>query len=50
MIIGSNKRLKHGQIDIEPHVRIGESRIDRVKTKLLGLMIDESLIWSAQVD
>ena len=51
MIIGSNKRLKHSQIDLEPHIRIGESRIDRVKTtKSLGLMIDESLIWNAQVD
>ena len=46
-----NKRLKHSQIDLEPHIRIGESRIDRVKTtKSLGLMIDESLIWNAQVD
>ena len=51
MIIGSNKRLKHSQIHLEPHIHIGESRIDRVKTtKSLGLMIDESLIWNAQVD
>ena len=49
IIIGSNKRLK--QIDLEPHIHIRESRIDRVKTtKSLGLMIDESLIWNAQVD
>ena len=49
MIIGSNKRLK--QIDREPHIHTRESRIDRVKTtKSLGLMIDESLIWNAQVD
>ena len=51
MVIGSNKRLKHSQIDLEPHIHIRESRIDRVKTtKSLGLMIDESLIWNAQVD
>ena len=49
MIIGSNKRLK--QIDLEPHIHIRKNRIDRVKTtKSLGLMIDESLIWNAQVD
>ena len=50
MIIGSKKKLKHSQIDLEPHIHIRESRIDRVKTtKSLGLMIDESLIWNAQV-
>ena len=49
MIIGSNKRLK--QIDIEPHIHIRGSRIDKVETtKSLGLMIDETLIWNAQVD
>ena len=32
MIIVSNKRLKHSQIDLEPHIHIRESRIDRVKT------------------
>ena len=42
MIIGSNKRLK--QIDIEPHIHIRWSRIDKVKTiKSIGLMIDETL-------
>ena len=51
MIIGCNKRLTHSQIDLEPHIHIRESRIDRVKTtKSLGLMIHESLIWNAQVD
>ena len=48
MIIGSNKGFK--QIDQEPH-NIRGSRIDRVKKiKSLGLMIDEILIWSAQVN
>ena len=46
MIIGSNKRLKRSQIDLEPHIHIRESRI----TKSLGLMINENLIWNAQVD
>ena len=49
MIIGSNKR--NTQIDLEPHIHIRGSRIDRVETtKSLGLMIDETLIWSAQVN
>ena len=49
MIIGGNKRLK--QIDLGPHIHMRGSRLDRVKTtKSLGLMIDETLIWSAQVD
>ena len=49
-MIGSNKRLKK-QIDLEPHIHIRESRLDRVKaTKSLELMIDESLIWNARVD
>ena len=49
MIIDSNKRLK--QIDLEPHIHIRGSRIDRVKTtKSLALMIDGTFIWSAQAD
>ena len=49
MIIGSNKKLK--QIDIESYIHIGGNKIDKVKTtKSLGLMIDESLTWNAQVD
>ena len=49
MIINSNKRLK--QIDLEPHIHIRGSRIDKVKTtKSLGLMIDETFKWSAQVE
>ena len=49
MIIGSNKKLK--QIDMESYIHIRVNKIDKVKTtKSLGLMIDVSLTWNAQVD
>ena len=49
MIIGSNKRLS--QIDQEPSIFVGGMEIEKVNAvKSLGLMIDETLSWSAQVE
>ena len=49
MIICSKQKLAN--IQREPTLEIGDMVIQRVKsTKSLGLMIDESLSWSAQVD
>ena len=49
MIIGSNKRLS--QIDQEPSIFVGGMEIDKVNAvKSLGLMIDETLSCSAQVE
>jgi len=48
MVIGSKKRLS--QVAIDPEISLGDFEIKRVvTTKSLGLMIDESLDWSAQV-
>ncbi len=49
MIIGSNRRVNH--INITPNIFIKDREINRVKTtKSLGIMIDETLSWNAQVD
>ena len=49
MIIGSKKRLS--QVTADPAVSVGNLEIKRVEmTKSLGLMIDESLDWTAQVE
>ena len=49
MIIGSKKRL--GLVACDPIINVGNLKINRVETtKSLGLMIDESLKWSAHVD
>ncbi|CAB3995252.1 Hypothetical predicted protein [Paramuricea clavata] len=49
MIIGSKKRLS--QVTADPAISIGNLEIKRVEmTKSLGLMIDESLDWTAQVE
>ena len=49
MIIGSKKRL--GLVTSDPAINVGSLEINRVETtKSLGLMIDESLNWSAHVD
>ena len=48
MIIGSKKRLS--QVAIDPEINVGDFENKRVvTTKSLGLMIDDSLDWSAQV-
>jgi hypothetical protein len=49
MIIGSKKRLS--QVTADPAISVGNLEIKRVETtKSLGLMIDESLYWTAQVE
>ena len=49
MIIGSKKRLS--QVTADPAISVGNLEIKRVEmTKSLGLMIDESLDWTAQVE
>ena len=49
MIIGSKKRLS--QVTSDPAISVGNLEIKRFeKTKSLGLMIDESLGWTAQVE
>lgn len=49
MIIGTKKRLS--QLTFDPVINVGNLEIKRVKTtKSLGLMIDESLSWTAQVE
>ena len=49
MIIGSKKRL--GLVTSDPAINVGNLKINGVETtKSLGLMIDESLNWSAHVD
>jgi hypothetical protein len=49
MAIHSNKRL--GQIVQEPSICVRGTEIKKVNaTKLLGLMIDDTLCWSAQVE
>ena len=49
MIIGSNRRVNN--INIMPNIFIKDREINRVKTtKSLGIMIDETLSWNAQVD
>ena len=49
MIIGSKKRLS--QVTADPAISVGNLEIKRVETtKLLGLMIEESLDRSAQVE
>ena len=49
MIIGSKKRLS--QVTADPTISVGNLEIKRVEmTKSLGLMIDESLDWTAQVE
>ena len=49
MIIGSKKRL--GLVTCDPVINVGNLKINRVETtKSLGLMIDESLNWSAHVE
>ena len=49
MIIGSKKSL--GPVTSDPAINVGNLEINRVETtKSLGLMIDESLSWSAHVD
>ena len=46
MVIGSNRRL--GQIEQEPSICVGGVEIKKVNvTKSLGLMIDDTLSWSA---
>ena len=51
MIIGSRQRLANIQIEPSLIMKIGDMEIKRVKTiKSLGLMIDESLNWYAQVE
>ena len=49
MIIGSKKMLS--QVTADPAISVGNLEIKRVEmTKSLGLMIDESLDWTAQVE
>ena len=49
MVIGSNRRL--GQIEQEPSICVGGVEIKKVNlAKSLGLMIDDTLSWSAQID
>ncbi len=49
MIIGSKKRLS--QVTADPAINVGNLEIKRVETtKSLGLMIDESLTLTAQVE
>ena len=49
MVIGSNRRL--GQIEKEPSICVGGVGIKNVNVaKSLGLMIDDTLSWSAQID
>ena len=49
MVIGSNRRL--GQIEQEPSICVGGVEIKKVNVaKSLGLMIDDTLSWSAQID
>ena len=49
MIIGSKKMLS--QVTADPAFSVGNLEIKRVEmTKSLGLMIDESLDWTAQVE
>ena len=49
MVIGSNRRL--GQIKQEPSICVGGVEIKKVNVaKSLGLMIDDTLSWSAQID
>ena len=50
MVIGSNRRL--GQIiKQEPSICVGGVEIKKVNVaKSLGLMIDDTLTWSAQID
>ena len=48
MIIGSKKRLS--QVTADPAISVGNLEIMRVEmTKSLGLMIDESLDWTAPI-
>ena len=48
MVIGSNRRL--GQIEQEPSICVGVE-IKKVNVaKSLGLIIDDTLSWSAQID
>ena len=49
MVIGSNRRL--GQVEQEPSICVGGVEIKKVNVaKSLGLMIDDTLSWSAQID
>ena len=49
MLIGSKKRLS--QLISDQTINVGDFNIKRVKkTKSLGLCIDESLSWNAQID
>ena len=49
MVIGSNRRL--GQVEQEPSICVAGVEIKKVNVaKSLGLMIDDTLSWSAQVD
>jgi hypothetical protein len=49
MVIGRNKRL--GQIVQELSICVRGTEIKKVNaTKSLGLMIDDTLYWSAQVE
>ena len=49
MIIVSKMRI--GVVTCDPVINVGNLKINRVETtKSLGLMIDESLNWSANVD
>ncbi len=51
MIIGCKKRLSQATADPAINVNVGNLEIKRVETtKSLGLMIDESLTWTAQVE
>ena len=48
MIIGSRQRISH--ITTDPKIELGESVIKRVnKSKTLGIIIDEHLSWSDQI-
>ena len=49
MIIGSRQRLSN--IEIDPTIELGESKIKRVKhSKTLGIIIDDQLLWKKQVE
>ena len=49
MIIDSNRRL--GKFEQEPSICVGDVEIKKVNVaKSLGLMIDDTLSWSAQID
>ena len=51
MVIGSNRRLSQGQVEQEPSICVGDVEIKKVNVaKSLGLMIDDTLSWSAQID